>query len=387
MAKSLPRLCLTMIVKNESKIIKRCLDSVKDHIDYWVIVDTGSTDDTQSIIKKELSSIPGKLYQSEFINFSHNRNEAVSLSREKADYLLLMDADLEFKVNNPNFKETLQKLKADSYMISECDDISEGACAGFNYKNKKIINTSKDWHYVGATHEVIELKNNEVDNKVNFEDVWLHNRYDGGSKHDKFERDARLLLQEIETDPENTRTMFYLGETFLNLFYKDKSNTENLENAIKWYSLRASKLDSWHQEVYYSLFKLARARSMRDGSFDFEGYLKAYDFMPCRLEPIHEIVKYCRENELYRIGYIIGQMALDNIAPLPEDSLFVSGDVYSYQLMDEVSICASWSGDNKTSCNIIESILPIVEGYVSKENESRIKENLKICRNLLAENV
>lgn len=30
---------LVMIVKNESKIITRCLDSVKDYIDYWVICD------------------------------------------------------------------------------------------------------------------------------------------------------------------------------------------------------------------------------------------------------------------------------------------------------------------------------------------------------------
>jgi glycosyltransferase involved in cell wall biosynthesis len=39
--------CLNMIVKNESKVIERCLRSVKGCIDYWVIVDTGSTDDTQ----------------------------------------------------------------------------------------------------------------------------------------------------------------------------------------------------------------------------------------------------------------------------------------------------------------------------------------------------
>ena len=42
-----------MIVKDESKVIKRCLDSVKPLIDYWVIVDTGSKDDTKKVIKRE----------------------------------------------------------------------------------------------------------------------------------------------------------------------------------------------------------------------------------------------------------------------------------------------------------------------------------------------
>ena len=41
---------LVMIVKNESETITRCFDSVKDHIDYWVICDTGSTDGTQKKI-------------------------------------------------------------------------------------------------------------------------------------------------------------------------------------------------------------------------------------------------------------------------------------------------------------------------------------------------
>ena len=43
-------LCLCMIVKNEAPVIRRCLDSVRSLIDYWVIVDTGSTDGTQDIV-------------------------------------------------------------------------------------------------------------------------------------------------------------------------------------------------------------------------------------------------------------------------------------------------------------------------------------------------
>ena len=42
--------CLNMIVRNESSVIQRCLDSVKGFIDYWVIVDTGSIDGTQKIV-------------------------------------------------------------------------------------------------------------------------------------------------------------------------------------------------------------------------------------------------------------------------------------------------------------------------------------------------
>ena len=105
--------------------------------------------------------------------------------------------------------------------------------------------------------------------------------------------------------------------------------------------------------------------------------------MPSRLEPIHQIVRYCRENEYYRIGYIIGKAALDNRSPLPDDALFVDGDVYSFQLMDETAICASWSGHNEESCEMIEAIIPVIQGYVSEENEDRIKDNLKICRNLM----
>ena len=65
--------CAALIVKNESKVIERCLNSIKDFIDYWVICDTGSTDDTKSIINSELSGISGELHEVEWVSFGHNR--------------------------------------------------------------------------------------------------------------------------------------------------------------------------------------------------------------------------------------------------------------------------------------------------------------------------
>lgn len=393
MAKRKPRLCLTMIVKNESKIIERCLDSVKGHIDYWVIVDTGSTDDTKELIQNSLSDIPGELHEREFVSFGHNRTESLELSYNKSKFVLLMDADLVFKVNDPNFKKNLSP-KVDAYMINECDSIDQnGRCAGFNYRNRIIINNEKEWFFEGSTHEVIELKEKRDTACINLDDVWIHNMYDGGSKSDKYTRDIRLLTQDLKEDPDNDRAMFYLGESYFNLAHQEgiditsEKTCSLLRDASFWYQKRVDAINTWDQEKYISLFKMAKINSLMNDSIDFLGFLKAYEFMPSRLEPIYQIVRFCRENELYYSGYLIGKMALTNITPLPKDALFVDGDVYSYQLIDETAICASWAGDNRTSESMIESILPIIEGYASEENVERIKDNLKICRNLLAENV
>lgn len=76
-----------MIVKDEKNVIKRCLASVRDLIDYWVIVDTGSMDGTQEIIRDFLREIPGELHERPWVNFEHNRNGALELARHRADYL------------------------------------------------------------------------------------------------------------------------------------------------------------------------------------------------------------------------------------------------------------------------------------------------------------
>jgi glycosyltransferase involved in cell wall biosynthesis len=64
-------LCLTMIVKNEENILERCFDSIKDYIDFWIICDTGSTDNTKQFIINYFNKhkIKGELHLCEWKNF------------------------------------------------------------------------------------------------------------------------------------------------------------------------------------------------------------------------------------------------------------------------------------------------------------------------------
>lgn len=124
-------ICLNMIVKNESNVITRCFDSLKDLFDYWVIVDTGSTDGTQDIIKDYLKDIPGELIERPWVDFAHNRSEALVYARGKADYIFTIDAD-EVLSREPNF--TLPTLTADSYLL----EFDQGPYPTSNVNSQKI---------------------------------------------------------------------------------------------------------------------------------------------------------------------------------------------------------------------------------------------------------
>ena len=92
-----PKLCLNMIVKNESHIIKDTLNKLlqKVQFDYWVISDTGSTDNTKQVIIdffKE-KNIKGEIFDDEWLNFGHNRTKALEHAYGKSKYVLIFDAD------------------------------------------------------------------------------------------------------------------------------------------------------------------------------------------------------------------------------------------------------------------------------------------------------
>src|SRR6266567_5123663 len=99
-------LCLVMIVKNEAEVIQRCLASVKPFIQHWVICDTGSTDRTREVVREALAGISGSLHDVPWRNFGWNRTQALELARGKADYHLLLDADMTLNVSG-DFRASL----------------------------------------------------------------------------------------------------------------------------------------------------------------------------------------------------------------------------------------------------------------------------------------
>ncbi len=102
----IPKICLNMIIKNESKIITRLLDTVLSFIDHYVICDTGSTDNTIQVLEEYFKdkSIKGKVVQKPFEDFGKTRTYALKQCENEpdSDYVLLLDADMKLEFS-PNF--------------------------------------------------------------------------------------------------------------------------------------------------------------------------------------------------------------------------------------------------------------------------------------------
>ena len=89
-----PTICLNMIVKDEAHIILKTLDNLLKYIplSYWVICDTGSTDNTKELIIDYFKNknISGELIDDEWIDFGYNRSKALEYAYGKTDLLLIL---------------------------------------------------------------------------------------------------------------------------------------------------------------------------------------------------------------------------------------------------------------------------------------------------------
>ena len=330
----MPSLCLCMIVKNERAVIARCLQSVMPIIDYWVICDTGSTDDTREIIAEMLGSIPGELHETQWLGFAHNRTEVIALAKGKADYLLIVDADMVVNVYD-DFKDT---LIADSYLIRY-----EG---NLDYRQVMLVSSRHDWKYFGVTHEYIYSPSAAVQQKL--DNLTLTHYCDGSGRHEKAGRDIALLEEGLRAEPDNSRYMFYLAQS-----YRDAGR---YHNALNWYRKRV-EAGGWREEVWYSLYQISLLQQLLgyDQATVLDSALRAYEYNPARLEPLYLSIKSYRENREYRTGYLLSRALIET--SYPEDGLFIEMDIYTYKLPLEYAICCHWIGKFAEAIRVYNEML------------------------------
>ena len=137
-------ICLNMIVRNEAHVVREVLDAVAPYIDSWVIVDTGSTDGTQQVIREHLAArgVAGELYERPWRDFGTNRSEALRLAQGRADYIWVIDAD-DLVVGSLDFAG----LDADVYLL-RC-----GEGTAMTYWRRQLFRDGMHWQYRGVVHE------------------------------------------------------------------------------------------------------------------------------------------------------------------------------------------------------------------------------------------
>lgn len=258
-------LCLTMIVKNAGTTFKDILRNNAKHIDRWCIVDTGSTDGTQDIIKEVLKDIPGELFEEPFINFKISRNNCLDYAKEHCKYIIMLDDTYEIQGNIQKFlKENV--IPHDSLSILIKSDDTE-------YYSNRIIKSESKLRYKFTIHEVIDDKNNinlTIPNDISLFDH--RSEYMEKRTKDRKQFDLDLLFKELEENPDDPRTIYYIAQTY-------GCMDNEIEKSI--YFEKRIKLDGYIQEKIDAMFELARCYNFKlnqvDGKISEKQWKKCED--------------------------------------------------------------------------------------------------------------
>jgi tetratricopeptide (TPR) repeat protein len=365
------KICLNMIVKNEVKVLPRLIRSVKDYIDYYVIVDTGSSDDTIELIRREMAGygIEGEVHERPWVNFGVNRQQALELAvaANKADWLLFIDADEELAVSDPKFYEKLEP--GVSYDLEK----HQGE---LRYAVRHLVNVrSVVYRWAGPVHNYLVVVEGKERRELR-KDVWIVYHHAQGAKshgvtqEQKFLRDAGLLEDELARNPSDARSQFYLAQS-----YRDAGRHEQ---ALEAYKKRASMENGWAEERFMAQLEAGRMclRLEKPEAVVLGELLAAYSLRPTRAEPLYELACYYRKREGYAMASLFAKAGVQT--PLPSDRLFVVESVYTWRLLDELAVASYWLGDYALSKSACQALVEQIDrGLRLPEAEiERIRGNL-----------
>ncbi|MGW7456976.1 glycosyltransferase [Streptomyces sp. NPDC054797] len=351
-----------MIVKNEAPVIRRCLESVRPLIDTWVIVDTGSTDGTQEIIREFFSDLPGVLHERPWKGFDGSRNEAIELARPTADYLLFLDADDMMEVQ-PGFH--MPELTLDAYRVAVHH-------RPVIHWRPALVSTRLPWKYVGVLHEYLDCEDRFSQGVLEGAHILVvggGSRIGEGGVREKYLRDAEILRQGLIKEPDNARYAFYLAQSWRDAGEPEKSLTA--------YDLRAG-MGGFAEEAFCARLYAARLAAClkRPSAEVMDRYLRAHESRPSRAEALGDLARLCRNEGRWPLAYMFARQAVR--IPRPDDILFVEFDWYEWRALDELAVAAYWVGAYQECLDCCERLLQ--SDALPETQRERVAENLAFAR-------
>jgi len=207
-----PKLSLAMIVKNESRCLARCLQSVKGIVDEIVIADTGSTDDTPKIARDFGAKVSNFGWVDDF---AAARN--FSIAQSMGDWILILDAD---EWLGENLGKEILIFRRGQPAVGRLKQVSDFRRHHQTFRSQCIVPRlfpRGGAHYEGRIHEqlISPLP------RANLRGELWHDGYLEIQKRSG--RNMKLLVVELERDPDNVYFLFQLALEYTSLGQTEKA--------------------------------------------------------------------------------------------------------------------------------------------------------------------
>jgi glycosyltransferase involved in cell wall biosynthesis len=349
---------LCLIVKNEEKVLKRCLDSVKDIVDEIIITDTGSTDETINIAK----DFTNKIYDFSWINdFAAARN--FSFSKATSDFIFWLDAD---DILREEDRKKLKLLKDtfdpsyDAISMKYHYAFSESGEPTLVFRRNRIVKRAKNFKWFGFIHEYLSVEGKILESDINVS----HTRVHGNS-----DRNLNIFKLKIKEGYSLTpRDTYYYGKELYYHGLYDEAITV-LEKVIQ--------MDGWYEEKIQGLITLAdiylskklysKCRKFCYDSFDLDSP---------RAEVFYRIGLSYQEEEKYTQA-ITWYELISNLKLPKDDSVFIYGEYWTWIPHLQLCVCYYNIGDVKKSFEHNEL------AYKLNPNNESILKNIEFFKSII----
>jgi glycosyltransferase involved in cell wall biosynthesis len=342
------KLCLVMMVRNESAVIERALDSCRDEISEFVITDTGSTDNTPELIEAWAKRVgmPGTVIRSSWLGWGPSRTYSWRNAQRyaRARYGLILDAD---DMLRPGGEPTdWSKAEKDGYYIRVRIDTSSS-------RRPDILKLEHNWKWQGADHPGLSLDHSATFGAATGWEIIV--AHDGGRTSvqgkpwEKFALGAELLRAEVEADQTNARAVYYLAQNLRDAGSAAREEMERLRDAgqfdeadeagklargwfdesLAWYERRA-RIAGFEEERWHALVNIGRlCDELGHELMVPAAFLVAYQARPSRSEPLVILAEHYRCRRWHDAALLVATRAIE--IPYPEeDFLPIQDDHYAW---------------------------------------------------------
>ncbi len=203
-----PQISLCMIVRDEERFLRSCLESLRPWIDELCIVDTGSTDSTVAIAREFGAEIAHVEWTDDF---SAARN--ASLAMATREWILVVDADEQLAPNSgPRLRE-LVTSDADAFLVSQDNRNTLGELHARQIV--RFFRNGKGIEFRRPVHESVvdSIEEGNLRLAMNSAVHLLHEGYlpDVVKEKSKRARNERILRRDTKKNPENLYSLHKLA--------------------------------------------------------------------------------------------------------------------------------------------------------------------------------